>query len=252
MRQGQPGDGALSVRDQRERRLQWLRTPVKWIARIHVSSRGQPWDTRDVKSELVHRMNWVPEWALPRYDGHGAPWAQAYPHRLAHTEPLSYPVLRLIADGTLAQLSLKGRMLPAQRPASAVRYPRGCRETTGGTSTLPAPTRIRRRRPGGRCPSLGQTAQRPGYERAIRSVVLTAEGSHHMGWKDVLLRPWREHNGERVGTYPGACRRARGVRPIELSGRRRRLTRPSPGSRRGHPHAEVAVLAARAAECPWP
>jgi hypothetical protein len=43
VRQGQPGNRALSLRDQRERQPQWLGTPVKWIARTAVMHGWRPW-----------------------------------------------------------------------------------------------------------------------------------------------------------------------------------------------------------------
>jgi hypothetical protein len=94
-----------------------------YAAIITVADRGRPWDPQDVKSELGHRMNWVPEWALPRYGGPGGPWAQAYLRRLAATEPVSYVAPRLVADDRLAQLRSEGPKASAQRRAETIGRP---------------------------------------------------------------------------------------------------------------------------------
>jgi hypothetical protein len=96
-----------------------------YAAIITVASPGQPWDLQHVAAELAHRMDWVPEWALPRHGGQGAPWPQTYLRRLADTEPLSYAVPRLIADDTQANLRSAGLQSAARRPAEALRHPRG-------------------------------------------------------------------------------------------------------------------------------
>ena len=100
-----------------------------YAAIIYVASRGRPWDSRHVKSELGHRMNGVPDWALPRYGGQGGPWAQAYLRRLAATEPLSYAASQLVADDTQAQFRAGGPAAAAQRPAEAISRPRPIPET---------------------------------------------------------------------------------------------------------------------------
>jgi hypothetical protein len=63
VRQGQLGNRALSVRDQRERRPQWLGTPVKWIARrplfigiqMFVRDKGLIWE-RTEKVDANHDL----------------------------------------------------------------------------------------------------------------------------------------------------------------------------------------------------
>ncbi|MGA2830221.1 MAG: DnaB-like helicase N-terminal domain-containing protein [Streptosporangiaceae bacterium] len=93
-----------------------------YAAILTVASSGQPWDLQHVAAELGHRMDWVPDWTLPRHGGQGAPWAQTYLRRLASTEPLSYAVSRLIADDTQAQLRRGERGAAPQRPAGRVRH----------------------------------------------------------------------------------------------------------------------------------
>ena len=53
MRQGQPEDGTLSVRDQRERRPQWLGTPVKWTARTEIKPADYVSPNADVTDGLA-------------------------------------------------------------------------------------------------------------------------------------------------------------------------------------------------------
>ena len=93
-----------------------------YAAIITVASNGQSWDLRHVAAELGRRMDWVPEWALPRHGGQGTPWPQAYLRRLADTEPLSYAVPRLLAEDTQARLESPVPEAGAQRWAGAARH----------------------------------------------------------------------------------------------------------------------------------
>ena len=92
-----------------------------YAAIITVARSGQPWDLRHVAAELGRRMDWVLDWALPRYGGQDAPWAQAYLRRLTDTEPVSYAEPRLLADDTRPQLRSEGPEAGVQRPAGTVR-----------------------------------------------------------------------------------------------------------------------------------
>jgi hypothetical protein len=44
-----------------------------YAAIITVASTGQRWNVEHVAAELGRRMDWVPEWALPRHGGRGTP-----------------------------------------------------------------------------------------------------------------------------------------------------------------------------------
>jgi hypothetical protein len=92
-----------------------------YAAIITVASTGRRWNAEHVAAELGRRMDWVPEWALPRHGGQGTPWPQAYLRRLADTEPLSYAVPRLLADDAQARLECAGPEAGAQRWAGAAR-----------------------------------------------------------------------------------------------------------------------------------
>ncbi len=138
-----------------------------YAAIITVASRGQPWDVSDVNSELGDRMNWIPEWALPRYGGDNAPWAHAYLRRLAATEPLSYAPLRLVAEDTLAQLRSEGPEAAAEerrgeaagRPWRLPENDRWERYTSSAQNQAPLP--LKARRPSPRAPGPGGPAPRP-------------------------------------------------------------------------------------------
>ena len=93
-----------------------------YAAIITVASTGQRWNLEHVAAELGRRMDWVPEWALPRHGGQGTPWPQAYLRRLANTEPLSYAVPRLLAEDTQARLESAAPEAGAQRRAGAARH----------------------------------------------------------------------------------------------------------------------------------
>jgi hypothetical protein len=60
-------------------------------------------------AELSRRIDWTPEWALPAYGGHGAPWASTYLHRLAMTEPTTFTLQRLVASDAAARLASIGQ-----------------------------------------------------------------------------------------------------------------------------------------------
>ena len=92
-----------------------------YAAIITVASTGQRWNLEHVADELGRRMDWVPEWAMPRHGGRGTPWPQAYLRRLADTEPLTYAVTRLLADDTRARLESAAPEVEAQRRTGTAR-----------------------------------------------------------------------------------------------------------------------------------
>jgi hypothetical protein len=66
---------------------------------------GRSFSPEQVSAELARRSDWIPEWALAGYGGHGATSAQAYLGRLAATEPVTFTLQRLMADDTAARHS---------------------------------------------------------------------------------------------------------------------------------------------------
>jgi hypothetical protein len=64
---------------------------------------GQRPTSERAAAELSRRIDWTPEWALPAYGGHGAPWASTYLHRLAMTEPTTFTLQRLVASDAAAR-----------------------------------------------------------------------------------------------------------------------------------------------------
>ena len=120
-----------AVPPRRAARPRWPHCRSPPSPRTHVTTStppSSPWPARDSDgisstsaAELGRRMDWVPEWALPRHGGQGTPWPQAYLRRLANTEPLTYAVPRLLADDTRARLESAVPEAGAQRRAGAAR-----------------------------------------------------------------------------------------------------------------------------------
>ena len=92
-----------------------------YAAMVTVARDGKAWNLEHVAAELARRMDWVPNWALPRHGGRGTPWPQGYLRRLASTEPLTYAVPRLLADDAQARLESAPPEAEGQRWAGAAR-----------------------------------------------------------------------------------------------------------------------------------
>ena len=197
-----------------------------YAAIITVASTGQRWNLEHVAAELGRRMDWVPEWALPRHGGQGTPWPQAYLRRLANTEPLSYAVPRLLADDTQARLE------SAAPEAGAQRLGRGGKTYLGDAGKRPVARAHRRRSagcdPAGLAPVDRARARRPGAtDVSTRSVQSSIEEGNQHELARRISAPTARSGEEQVGRNAGPCRRTGDVRRIRTSARRRRRTRPA-------------------------
>ena len=256
---GRPGGahpGADAVPPRRSPRLDGLTAAhhlhrgraLRHLRRHH--HRGQHADSHGtsehVAAELGRRMDWVPEWALPRHGGQGTPWPQAYLRRLANTEPLSYAVPRLLADDTQARLESAAPEAGAQRSAGAARH------ALGDAGKRPVARAHRRRSagcdPAGLAPVDRARARRPGAtDVSTRSVQSSIEEGNQHELARRISAPTARSGEEQVGRNAA---RAVGLETFAAS----EPARDDAGALGLHAdpdetiYAEMAVMAARAAE----